>query len=83
MQNMQSTNGFLINIKFEVTCFDSVPFLDTALRLDDALKTKVNVSISIFIILNKLFTVLWYISKNHLIFSRAYKNKGRFIVSVL
>ena len=42
MQNMQSTNGFLINIKFEVTCFDSVPFLDTALRLDDALKTKVN-----------------------------------------
>ena len=33
MQNMQSTNGFLINIKFEVMCLDSVPFLDTAFRL--------------------------------------------------
>ena len=42
MQNMQSTNGFLINIKFEVMCFESLPFLDTALPLDNVLKTKVN-----------------------------------------
>ena len=83
MQNMQSTNGFLINIKFEVTCFDSVPFLDTALRVDDALDLKICSWISAYILFNKIFTVLWYISKNHLIFSRAYKNKGRFIVSVL
>ena len=42
MQNMQSTNGFLINIKFEVMWYDYVPFLNTALRLDNALKTKIN-----------------------------------------
>ena len=36
MQNMQSTNGFLINIKFEVMCYDYVPFLDTAFWLYNA-----------------------------------------------
>ena len=44
MQNMQSTNGFLINIKYEVMFFDSVPFLDTAFRLDNALKTNANLN---------------------------------------